>query len=93
MVSAVVVLAFYLVAIFADPLAVIAALGHQRDAAATSRRRRSIGSTTAAFRPHVYGLKGKRDLRTFKLSYAPDPSEKRFLDPVRPWLSVPACSG
>ena len=24
------------------------------------------------FRPHVYALKGKRDPRTFKLSYAPD---------------------
>ena len=31
------------------------------------------------FHPHVYALKGKRDLRTFKLSYAPDPSDPRDL--------------
>ena len=31
------------------------------------------------FHPHVYALKGKRDLRTFKLTYAPDPSEPRDL--------------
>jgi peptide/nickel transport system permease protein len=31
------------------------------------------------FHPYVYGLKGRRDLRTFKLIYAPDPSEKRHL--------------
>ena len=34
---------------------------------------------TATSSPHVYALKGKRDLRTFKLSYAPDPSEPRDL--------------
>ena len=32
-----------------------------------------------SFHPHVYALKGKRDLRTFKLTYAPDPSEPRDL--------------
>ncbi len=32
-----------------------------------------------SFDPHVYALKGKRDLRTFKLTYAPDPSEPRDL--------------
>ena len=31
------------------------------------------------FRPHVYALKGQRDMRTFKLVYAPDPNDKRHL--------------
>ena len=36
-----------------------------------------------SFRPHVYALKGKRDPRTFKLVYAPDPNDKRYLQPLR----------
>jgi peptide/nickel transport system permease protein len=32
-----------------------------------------------SFRPHVFALTGRRDLKTFKLIYAPDPSEKRYL--------------
>jgi peptide/nickel transport system permease protein len=32
-----------------------------------------------AFRPHVYGLTGKRDPKTFKRVYAPDPAKKVYL--------------
>ena len=28
------------------------------------------------FRPYVYGLKGTRDMKTFKLTYLPDPARK-----------------
>jgi peptide/nickel transport system permease protein len=31
------------------------------------------------FAPHVYALKGQRDLRTFRLVYRPDPSDRRYL--------------
>jgi peptide/nickel transport system permease protein len=31
------------------------------------------------FRPHVYGLTGKRDPRTFKRVYQPDPEKKMYL--------------
>jgi peptide/nickel transport system permease protein len=78
-VSAVIVLAFYVVAAFADfisysePFDTLAARSyippqpiHWFDA-------------DGHFRPQVYALKGKRDLRTFKLSYAPDPSDPRDL--------------
>ena len=78
-ISAVVVIAFYLVAIFADHAGGIAARGIRMPRAATSRRRRSTGSTTGTSIRMSMRLKGKRDLRTFKLSYAPDPSEKRYL--------------
>ncbi|HEY6430586.1 MAG TPA: ABC transporter permease [Acetobacteraceae bacterium] len=77
-ISAVVVIAFYLVAIFADPLAVSPPWD-------TNASRGYIPPQAihwfdnGSFHPYVYGLKGKRDLRTFKLSYAPDPSEKRYL--------------
>lgn len=77
-VSGVIVLLFYLVAIFADTLAITPPWD-------TNASRSYIPPQAihwfdnGRFRPHVYGLKGKRDLRTFKLSYAPDPSEKRDL--------------
>jgi peptide/nickel transport system permease protein len=32
-----------------------------------------------AFRPHVYGLTGKRDPKTFKRVYQPDPNKKVYL--------------
>jgi peptide/nickel transport system permease protein len=77
--SGVVVLLFYLVAVLADFLA-------YTDPHATDAGRSYIPPQPihwidgdGAFRPHVYALKGKRDMRTFKLVYAPDPNEKRYL--------------
>ena len=71
----VVVALFYLAAIFADFLAVA-------DPHATDARRSFIPPQgiaffdNGAFRPHVSGLKGVRDPRTFKLVYTPDPARK-----------------
>src|SRR4051812_27903637 len=81
--SLVVVILFYLVAIFADALA-------PNDPHATDARRSFIPPhgihlfDEGGFNPHVYGLRGVRDPRTFKLAYAPDPARKL---PVR--LFVP----
>lgn len=79
-VSLIVVVLFYLVAIFADGLAI-------NDPHATDARRSYIPpqgihlfTPEGSFSPYVYGLKGTRDRKTFKLSYAPDPD--RIL-PVR----------
>jgi peptide/nickel transport system permease protein len=76
--SAVVVLLFYVMAIFADFLATT-------DPHVTDARRSFIPPQPihwfddGSFAPHVYALKGRRDPRTFKLIYAPDPAEKRYL--------------
>ena len=76
--SGVVVALFYLVAIFADFLATV-------DPHDTDAKRSYIPPTSihwfddGRFAPHVYGLKGVRDPRTFKVVYTPDPNEKRFL--------------
>ena len=74
-VSLAVVALFYLVVVFADFLAIA-------DPHATDARRGFIppqGITlfdNGAWRPHVNGLKGVRDPRTFKLAYTPDPTRK-----------------
>ena len=74
-VSLAVVALFYLVVVFADLLATA-------DPHATDARRSFIppqGITLfadGAWRPHVNGLKGVRDPRTFKLAYTPDPTRK-----------------
>ena len=78
---------FYLVAIFADFLAFADRTPPTR-AAATSRRKAIRCSTTAAFDPHVSGLKGMRDPQTFKLAYAPDPARKLPIRAVRARLSL-----
>ncbi len=76
MVSAVVVILFYLVAIFADFLA-------YSDPHATASSRSYIApqpihwfDEDGDFRPHVFGMTGKRDPKTFKLVYVPDPDTK-----------------
>ena len=75
LISLYLVAAFYLVAIFADFLAIA-------DPHATDARRSFIPPQgihlfdDGAFRPHVNGLKGTRDLKTFKLTYAPDLAKK-----------------
>jgi peptide/nickel transport system permease protein len=74
-VSLVVVVLFYMVAAFADFLAI-------SDPHATDARRSFIPPQgihlfdDAGFNPHVYGLKGVRDPRSFKLVYTPDPDRK-----------------
>ena len=66
---------FYLIVIFADFLAIA-------DPHATDARRSFIPPQgislfdDGAWRPHVSGLKGVRDPKTFKLAYAPDPTRK-----------------
>jgi peptide/nickel transport system permease protein len=77
-VSAFVVAFFYLVAVFANFLAV-------SDPHATEAGRSYIPPQEihwfddGEFRPYVLALKGRRDLKTFKLIYAPDPDDKRYL--------------
>src|SRR3954451_5570443 len=73
--SLAVIILFYFVAILADALAI-------SDPHATDARRSFIPPQgihlfdDSGFNPHVYGLKGVRDPRTFKLNYAPDPARK-----------------
>jgi peptide/nickel transport system permease protein len=75
MVSLVVVALFYSVAVFADFLAI-------SDPHATDARRSFIPPQgihlfdDSGFNPHVYGLRGVRDPRSFKLAYTPDPARK-----------------
>ncbi len=75
LISLFVVALFYLVAIFADLLAIA-------DPHATDSRRSYIPPQAihwfdeGRFQPFVYGLKGLRDPKTFKIAYAPDPSRK-----------------
>jgi peptide/nickel transport system permease protein len=70
-----IVAVFYLIAIFADLLAF-------SDPHATDARRSYIPPQgihwfdDGAFRPFVFGLKGVRDPKTFKITYAPDPTRK-----------------
>lgn len=76
--SGVVVALFYLVAIFADFLATIDP--HDTDAKRSYIPPQAIHwFDEGRFAPHVYGLKGVRDPRTFKVIYTPDPNERRYL--------------
>ena len=78
--SGAVVILFYLMALFADFLAVTHP--HATEATRSYIPPQSIHwfDENGAFRgPHVYALKGQRDLRTFKLAYRPDPSDRRYL--------------
>lgn len=76
--SGIVVLLFYLMALFADFLAVTEP--HATEAARSYIPPQAIHwFDEGSFKPHVYALKGRRDMRTFKLVYVPDPSEKRYL--------------
>lgn len=77
--SAFIVAFFYLVAVFADFLATT-------DPYATLAQRSYIPpqeihwfDEDGSFRPHVFALKGQRDMQTFRLVYAPDPEDKRYL--------------
>jgi peptide/nickel transport system permease protein len=73
-----VVVLFYVMALLGDFLAVTEP--HATDASRSYIPPQAIHFfDDGAFRPHVYALKGKRDMRTFKLVYAPDPTDKRYL--------------
>ena len=74
--SLVIVVLFYLMAAFADFLAVT-------DPHASDSRRSYIPPSSihwfdadGSFRPHVLGLRQQRDMQTFRLVYRPDPERK-----------------
>lgn len=77
--SGILVILFYVGAIFADFLAVTEP--HATEAARSYIPPQAIHffDEDGSFKPHVYALKGRRDMRTFKLIYAPDPADKRYL--------------
>ena len=74
-ISAGIVLAFYVVAAFADFIAYSEPFDTEAARSYIPPQPIHWFDAEGNFRPHVYALKGKRDLRTFKLSYAPDPSD------------------
>jgi len=86
LVSLFIVVLFYLVAVFADFLAI-------SDPHATDARRSYIPPQGIhlfdenGFAPHVYGLKGARDMKTFKLVYVPDPARKLYIQLFAPGYS------
>jgi peptide/nickel transport system permease protein len=77
--SGIVVIVFYVMAIFADSIA-------YTDPQATDAKRSYIPpqgihllDDEGSFRPWVHGLKGKRDLKTFKIVYTVDPDSRLYL--------------
>ncbi len=74
-ISLFVIALFYVVAIFADTIAI-------NEPHATDARRSYIPPQgihlfdESGFNPHVFGLTGKRDMKTFKVAYVPDPNRK-----------------
>lgn len=82
MAAAIILILFYLVVLFADFVAY--ADPHKSEAQRSLLPPQPIhwfdGDT---FRPHVYGLTGKRDPQTFKRVYQPDPNLKV---PLKLWV-------
>jgi peptide/nickel transport system permease protein len=78
-ISATIVLAFYLVAAFADFLAYAEPFDTLAARSYIPPQPIQWFDANGHFNPQVYALKGQRDPRTFKLSYAPDPSDPREL--------------
>jgi peptide/nickel transport system permease protein len=78
-VSAVIVGLFYLAAVFADTIAYSPPFDTQASRSYIPPQPIHWFDANGHWDPHVFALKGKRDMRTFKLSYAPDPSEPRDL--------------
>jgi peptide/nickel transport system permease protein len=76
-VSAAIVLAFYVVAAFADFIAYSEPFDTLATRSYIPPQPIHFFDADGHFRPHVYALKGRRDPRTFKLAYAPDPSDPR----------------
>lgn len=77
MASAVVVALFYFVALFADTIAYTDPFDTQATRSYIPPQPIEWFNADGHWQPHVFALKGKRDPRTFKLSYAPDRSEPR----------------
>jgi peptide/nickel transport system permease protein len=77
--SGVIVILFYLMALFADFLAY--ADPHDSDSRRSYIPPQAIHffDSDGAFRPYVYGISGKRDMRTFRIIYAPDPGRKVYV--------------
>jgi peptide/nickel transport system permease protein len=76
--SAFIVAFFYLVALFADFLAI--SNPHATEAGRSYIPPQEIHwFDDGRFRPYVFALKGKRDMKTFRLVYVPDPDDKRYL--------------
>jgi len=78
-VSAVIVLAFYLGAAFADVIAYSEPFDTLAARSYIPPQPIHWFDADGHFHPQVYAMKGKRDPRTFKLSYAPDPGDARDL--------------
>jgi peptide/nickel transport system permease protein len=78
MASLVVVILFYVVAALGDFLATQDP--HATDARTSYIAPQAIHLWDDGFRPHVYGLKGVRDPKTFRIVYTPDPSRKVDID-------------
>jgi peptide/nickel transport system permease protein len=78
-VSGIIVLVFYAVAAFADFIAYAEPFDTEASRSYIPPQPIHWFDAQGHFHPQVYALKGKRDLRTFKLSYAPDPGEPRDL--------------
>ncbi|MBN8871717.1 MAG: ABC transporter permease [Rhodospirillales bacterium] len=79
LVSAIIVVLFYVVALFADTIATTEPFDTQATRSYIPPQPIHWFDKDGNFRPQVYALKGKRDPRTFKLAYAPDASEPRDL--------------
>lgn len=77
--SAIIVVLFYVVALFADTIATTEPFDTQATRSYIPPQPIHWFDKDGNFRPQVYALKGKRDPRTFKLAYAPDASEPRDL--------------
>ena len=77
--SLVIVVLFYLVALFADFLAVTSPFATEAGRSYVPPQAIHWFDKDGSFAPHVFALKGRRDMRTFKLIYAPDPEDKRYL--------------
>ena len=76
--SAVVVVGFYMIALFADFLAY--ADPHVSEAHRSLMPPQRIHLFEGwRFRPHVFGVKGVRDPQSFKRVYRPDPTQKVYL--------------
>ncbi|MEJ0018283.1 MAG: hypothetical protein WDN25_17320 [Acetobacteraceae bacterium] len=93
LISACIVAAFYVVAAFGDFIAYSEPFDTEASRSYIPPQPIHWFDADGNFRPHVYALKGKRDLRTFKLSYAPDPSDPRDLQLFRRAAIRTSCSG
>ncbi len=78
MIAAVVLALFYLVVIFADFLAYSDPRKDNAQLLLLSPQPIHFWDN-GRFAPHVYGLTGKRDPKTFKRVYTPDPTQKLYL--------------